>query len=155
MEIANKYFINRLGYAQCKEITDCKTIYDLLGYITINITKNNEKSFRYDYNDELYKHIPTNWWEFDDIRLHSFALNRIAYILTNDSFYDNIERARLAFKVLSDDDKMLVCKLIKDIVDKKFEEERNIFLKEIDTKLIGDDFYNQENGILEKYLPKN
>jgi hypothetical protein len=154
IEIADKYFVNRLGYKECKEIEYSKNIYDLLGYIEINITKKNEKSFRCDYDDNLYKEVPSGWYEYDEKLLHRLSLNKIANIFTNDRYY--IDRGRKAFNLLSQDDKKKVCALIKDTLKKEAE---RLYLNSIYTvnSRIVDTRYKltDKDRIIEKYTEES
>jgi len=127
--LKDKYFINRLGYNNEKPIEECNTIPDCMGYVEVNITKKNEKSFRCDYSESLYKEIPKDWHEYDEDRLYWFSISSIVSILVNDGGY-YMNRVRKAISFMREEDKTILANRINETIKKKAKQ----FIKDTTTR---------------------
>jgi len=154
MKVGDKYFVNRLGYSNSKKGDDCKNIYDIMGYVTITVTKVNQKSFRTDYDDELYKEVPNGWYEYNTKLLHEFTLSRIARILAETggmSYYN--KNAKEAFFKLSEEDKIKLGNKISWILDERLATLRKNYTDTINTRLATSERYKTDRtDYISKYI---
>ena len=149
--LKDKYFKNMFGFSdECKPKEECKDIYDILGFVIINVTKKNKKSFRVDKYGGLYKEVPSTWIKYSEGRLHREALRKIRSIIIG-GHYNHL--ARKAFNLLCESDKALVCKSLeteaKRISKIAYDNKIQLFNSRLSEKEYS---YDKATEIIEKYI---
>ena len=120
IKVGDEFFVKRLGFSNQKDFNKCETPFDFLGLVKITIIKINKISFKTDYNNELFKQIPSEFIKYEKDKVENFLPVYAALKISDSGYY--FQRIKGAYKLFSETQKKIFDETIIKIVEKKANE---------------------------------
>lgn len=133
IKVGDEFFVKRLDYSNQKDFDKCETPFDFLGLVKVTITKINKISFKTDYNDELFKKIPSEFIKYEKDKVENFLPVYAALKISENGYY--IGRIKEAYKLFSEAQKKIFDETILKIVEKKANEFKSLELSLIKKRM--------------------